>query len=514
MNSVNCSGVTQRAGITTVGGLFSARSATQPNRTAVREGKNVLTYGELEARSTALAHWFLGQGMEQGDRVAVHLHNCTAYLEIELAAAKAGLIVAALNWRLSAQELTHCINLVEPRLIIEGPDSAAILDDCTIGQTPRLLLADVQKRVGANPNHAALPPLADPEAGLVILYTSGTTGLPKGALISHRAMVARMAAFNLDLHLPPVVDFLAWAPLFHMASTDHALATLLQGGAVHIVDGYQPQAMLDVIENHALGWLVLMPGMIADFASHAVARGTKPKGITAMGAMADLVPRAELAAVTSALNTPYLNTFGATETGLPPATGNVVPVGVAPTDLRKRQSSLCQVKLVDPDDNEVPDGTPGEVAVRGPTVFSGYWNAHDTNAHDFRGGWFHMGDVMRRNEDGTLSYVDRVKYMIKSGGENIYPAEIEAVIQDLEAVETATVVRQKSVRWGEEPVAFIVLKKGMALTADTILTHCENTMARYKLPKAIHFIGDADLPRSATGKIQRHVLEERLDKTV
>ncbi|MEM9733407.1 MAG: AMP-binding protein [Pseudomonadota bacterium] len=499
------------AGLAFVGDLFSARARMQPHHPALVEGKQSVTYQQLDERSTALAQWFLGQGFQRGDRVAVHLRNCAAYLEIELAAAKAGLIIAALNWRLSARELSHCINLVEPRLIIEGEDNAAVLDQCEIGDAPRMTLVELNKAVNQAPKQSALPSLEDPEIGLVILYTSGTTGLPKGALISHRAMIARMAAFNLDLQLPPGVDFLAWAPLFHMASTDHALATLMQGGTVHVVDGYQPDAMLEIIEKHALGWLVLMPGMIADFTAHALARGTIPKGITAMGAMADLVPRDELAAVTAALNTPYLNTFGATETGLPPATGNVVPVGHAPKDLRKRQSSLCQVKLVDANDNEVPHGEPGEMAVRGLTVFSGYWNAPDTNAHDFRGGWFHMGDVMRRNEDGTLSYVDRAKYMIKSGGENIYPAEIEAVLLELEAVETAIVVRRKSARWGEEPVAFVVVKPSASLDDGTIIAHCETVLARYKLPKAIHFIDDDELPRSATGKIQRHVLEERLE---
>ena len=127
-----------------------------------------------------------------------------------------------------------------------------------------------------------------------------------------------------------------------------------------------------------------------------------------------------------------------------------------PSALAKRQSAFCDIRLVDTDDNEVPIGTPGEVAMRGPTLFSGYWNADETNEKDFRNGWFHMGDVLRRNADGTLDYVDRVKYMIKSGGENIYPAEIEQVMLADERVQEAVVVRRPDRKWSEVPVAFVV----------------------------------------------------------
>ncbi len=166
---------------------------------------------------------------------------------------------------------------------------------------------------------------------------------------------------------------------------------------------------------------------------------------------------------------------------------------------------------MDPDDNEVPMGTPGEVAMRGPTLFSGYWNADATNAHDFRNGWFHMGDVLRRNADGSLDYVDRVKYMIKSGGENIYPAEIEQVILTDARVREAVVVRRPDRRWGEVPVAFIVAAEA-GLDADAILDNCRENLSSYKRPKGIFFIQDDELPRSTTGKIQRHELEARLEK--
>jgi fatty-acyl-CoA synthase len=225
--------------------------------------------------------------------------------------------------------------------------------------------------------------------------------------------------------------------------------------------------------------------------------------------MADLVPPAEIAEVTTLLNAPYANTFGATETGCPPCSSNLIPVGVAPTKLSKQQSPFCEVKLVDAEEREAPDGKPGELCMRGPTLFSGYWRAPETNANDFRGGWFHMGDVFVRNPDGTLDFVDRVKYLIKSGGENIYPAEIERVLLQDKRVADAVVVRKRDPKWGEVPVAFVA-RHDETLNEDDLRARCREQLAGFKQPKEIHFIPFDALPRSASGKIQRHELEQRL----
>ena len=497
------------AGSATVGGLFSASAAAKKNEVAVTEGDAQLTFGELEERSNRLATALKSLNIAAGDRVAILAHNCIEYIELELAAAKLGAIVAAINWRLGPRELTHCIDLAEPFLLIVQPELRASLDALDI-KLPRLIEIGTEYEMllaDASPEFNVPPP--DPEDGLVVLYTSGTTGLPKGALISHRAMVARAACFYAELQLPHDCHFVAWAPLFHMASTDHALATLMRGGAVHIVDGYQPDRLAELIEKVQIGWFVMMPGMVGEFAAFCEARSVNPKGITVCGAMADLVPREQIAAATKALGTPYLNSFGATETGLPPATGRLLPAEKAPVDLRKRQSSFCELRLVDPNDNDVPDGTPGEVALRGPTLFSGYWRADETNAHDFRNGWFHMGDVMRRNADGTLDYVDRVKYLIKSGGENIYPAEVEQVVLQDERIEEAVCVRETDEKWGEVPVLFVV-RRDVSLDKETILEQCREELSSYKRPKRVLFIEDDHLPRSTTGKIQRHELEAML----
>jgi fatty-acyl-CoA synthase len=249
--------------------------------------------------------------------------------------------------------------------------------------------------------------------------------------------------------------------------------------------------------------------MVGSFNEELKKRSVKPKGVNIIGAMADLIPREEIAEATTLFNAPFLNTFGATETGLPPATASLIPIGKAPKSLSKTQSPYCDLRLEDPDGNEVPVGVPGEAAVAGPTLFSGYWNNEQTNLADFRGGRFHMGDVLRRNEDGTLDYIDRVKYMIKSGGENIYPAEIELVITKDARIETAIVVKKKDAKWGEVPVVFIV-KRDEALTEAEVMDLCKTALSSYKKPKQVIFIKEAEIPRSTTGKIQRHLLEQRL----
>ncbi|MGZ5961514.1 MAG: class I adenylate-forming enzyme family protein, partial [Rhizomicrobium sp.] len=292
-------------------------------------------------------------------------------------------------------------------------------------------------------------------------------------------------------------------------STDHGLATLMRGGTVVIIDGFQIEPLLAAVARRRIGWLVLIPGMIDAFTDALRSQRTTPKGIRVCGAMADLVPPQTIAAVTELLQAPYLNSFGSTETGLPPATRAFIPIGEAPTRLSKRQNAFCEIKLVDPSDNEVPAGEPGELAMRGLTLFSGYWQADETNAHDFRGGWFHMGDVFRRNDDGTLDFVDRAKYLIKSGGENVYPAEIERVLLSDKRISEAAVVRVPDAKWGEVPVAFVACRDE-SVTDRELTELCRRDLASYKRPREFRFLKFEDFPRSTSGKVQRHELEARL----
>lgn len=497
------------SGIGTVGALFEACAELHSTRLAIEHRDRRVTYGELRDRVRRLTAVFAARGLQRGDRLGLLSRNRAEYLEIELAAANLGVITACLNWRLSERELTYCIELVSPKLLLVEADLAASLP-AAVKANPILEIGPQYESELARQDGRAVPSVAAPEDGLVILYTSGTTGLPKGAVISHRAMVMRALVFSSELGIAPHDTFVAWAPLFHMASTDHALATLLRGGTVVVIDGFQLDPLLAAVAHHHIGWLVLIPGMVEAFADGQRSQRIKPKGVRVCGAMADLVPPHAIAEVTELLGAPYLNSFGSTETGLPPATRALIAPGDIPASLSKRQNAFCQIRLVDGSDNEVAPGEPGELAIRSPTLFSGYWRAEETNAHDFRGGWFHMGDVFRRNADGSLDFVDRAKYLIKSGGENIYPAEIERVLLSDDRIAEVAVVRAADARWGEAPVAFVACREGAAMAQAELVELCRRELASYKRPREFRLIAFNEFPRSTSGKVQRHELERLL----
>ena len=499
----------RRASNLALGDFLRLRSERTPDAPAVTGDAGTLDFREFNARVNRLANALAARGVEHGDRVAVLSENRTEYLELEFAAAKIGAVVCALNWRLADPELEHCISLTTPSVIVASPRFAEAIAriDHAVGDVV-VLGPEYEAALAAAPIDEPGVEI-DPEDGVLILYTSGTTGLPKGALISHRAEIARMHVNREECGLAPGDVFVAWLPMFHMGSSDQAISCLCTGGHVIVVDGFDPGRLADVCAEHELWWLLLLPGTVDAFCAELERRAITPKGAKLVGAMADLIPLHQIADVTARFRAPYANTFGATETGIPPASAGRLPIGEAPATLDKRVNALCEVRLVDEQDRDVPDGEPGELAMRGPTLFSGYWNAPEATTDDFRGGWFHMGDAFVRNPDGTLTFVDRVKYMIKSGGENIYPAEIERVLMSDGRIDEAVVVRKPDAHWGEVPVAFVA-RNDDSVTPDELIAMCRRELAGYKRPKEIRFVPAGDFPRSTTGKVMRGEVEKWL----
>jgi fatty-acyl-CoA synthase len=211
--------------------------------------------------------------------------------------------------------------------------------------------------------------------------------------------------------------------------------------------------------------------------------------------------------MTKAVNKEYCNTFASTETGMMPACGGRIPIGVEPTTFSKMESNFCLTRLVDENGQDISGGETGELITRGPTLFSGYWQNDAATREAFAGGWYHTGDLFQRNADGTLDYIDRKKYLVKSGGENIYPAEIERVVLRLSAVTEALVVRRVDAKWGEVPV-LIVSTQDPGLSTDDLIVHCRTHLARYKCPKSVHFVQSDFWPRNNTGKIIRREVEQ------
>jgi acyl-CoA synthetase (AMP-forming)/AMP-acid ligase II len=491
----------------TLPALFAKRAQAQPQAKALTDGQTTLSYGELAARVARLSGGLQTLNLRRGDRIALWSENRLEVIELELAAAQLGVIVACLNWRLSEAEQRHCIGLVAPSLVVASPRYEDALLQLGLAGVRTLTFGAEYQRL----RDASAPALADVQAeeGFVILYTSGTTGLPKGALISQRAIVARAMVFTADYGIRGDDSFIAWSPLFHMAANDHALATLLLGGQVIVCDGLDLDRICHWLQTERIGWLLAMPGMIEGLIAALQARPKLPRPVRLVGAMADLVPHQQIAELSALVGAPYLNSFGSTETGLPPASAGLLVPGALPASLSKRESSWCLTRLLDAEGREVPPETPGEMAVHGPTLFSGYWTNGGTGANDLRDGWFHMGDVFVRHADGSLDFVDRLKYLIKSGGENIYPAEIERVLLAHPSVQDAAVVRRSDDHWGEIPVAFVACTPE-AFDATALSDFCRAQLAGYKVPKEIRRIDVQDLPRSSTGKVLRHELEKRV----
>ncbi len=493
----------------TVDAAVRQRALMHPSRAALVQDGRPVNYAELMRRVNRLAHGLRRLGVVRGDRVAVLSENRQEYVESILALAALGAIAACKNWRQSPAELTHCFRLTEPRVVLASPRHVDLLS--TVGHSASSIVcfgADYETLISRADLGEARSE-SRPEDGLIIMYTSGTTGYPKAAVVSHRAAIARAMIGAVDGQLYPGRGTICWSPLYHNAASDHLLGILMQGDTVFLTDGFQPDEMVDIMSRELLGSVSIMPAAVGRVIEELTRTGLRPRGLMACGSMADLVPRHQIAELSGLLNAEFRNTFGSTETGQPPASRHRFRIGEVPERLSKTQSSYCQLRLVDEDDRQVPLGVAGEVLIRGPSLFSGYWGAPDVNEHEFRGGWFHMGDVMLRNPDGTLDFMDRRKYLIKSGGENIYPAEIERVLLADRSIRDVAVVRKPDAQWGEVPVAFVIAGRE-GLRAEEVIDICRGKIASYKLPKEVHFISEADMPRSETSKIKRHELEKRL----
>ncbi|MCE0506155.1 AMP-binding protein [Roseivivax sp. GX 12232] len=488
---------TARAAQMTVYPLVAMRAHERPGALALTDGTTDLSYAQLIDRVDRCAAALAQRGLRRGDRVAVLSENSIDYTVLELAGAKLGLINACQNTRLTEPELRYCMELVGPGLIVASPRhaemAAAVAGPCPVAGFAEL----------SAPGETEVA--AEAEDGLFIIYTSGTTGRPKAAVISHRAQIARMSTLRLDLGILPGDGYVAWAPMFHIGGTEHLVSTLMSGAPGYVVDGFDAGAILDALERFPVGWLLLVPATIEPLIAELKARKPAIQGVRAVGCMADLVPSEVIAEITTLVGAPYLDSFGATETGMGPLSGAVIPPGTRATRFPKRLSSLVELRLCDGEGREVPEGDPGEAWVRGPALFSGYWNNPEVTAKDFAGGWFRMGDMFRKTEDGYL-FAGRSKYLIKSGGENIYPAEIERVLLSDPRVADAIVVRRADARWGEVPVA--VVARAAPLEAEEVLALCRAELAGYKRPKDVHFVEMDALPRSVSGKILREEVEK------
>jgi acyl-CoA synthetase (AMP-forming)/AMP-acid ligase II len=514
----------------TIGDVLRKQARTDPDAVAVRERGHELTYGQLESRVNRLANALIKQGHEPGEATfAILSENRSEFIEVMYASAVLGCLIGAQNWRLEEAELVHCVDTVDPDVVFVSDRHAEKLawieSECE--SEPEYVCFDDGDGVdistasygdllaSGEDSPPSLDRSIDPEQGFVVMYTSGTTGMPKGVVISHRAEFARANQVILDYGLEKGDSYPSWAPMFHMGGIDWIVTTAVLGGTYYPIDGFDADRIVEVLQtaDSPLSWLILFPGMLDRLLDALEETSTDPSAyqeLRSVGALLDLMNGETLARITEILDAPAQNTYGSTETGHA-TSGNKIPPGVEPTGdrLDKEESPFIQVEIVDRDRNPLGRGESGEVAVRGPTVCSGYLENPEANRSEFEDGWFYTGDIMALNDDGTYSYMDRRKYLIKSGGENIYPAEIENVILDHELVEAASVVRHPDDKWGEVPRVVVGSHAPEKLSREELLELAADELANYKLPHYIQIIDADDLPRSTTGKIVREDLEDR-----
>jgi acyl-CoA synthetase (AMP-forming)/AMP-acid ligase II len=487
--------------------LLSYALTHAPDHPAVVAGERSLTFKELDARARRLVRLVRDWSLQAGDVVALLAKNEAEYFELHIAALRAGLVLLPLNCRLSLPELQYIVNDCPPKVLVYGDEFSAV---------SAALQAEHKCRLGAEYDRllASAEPADDScwwisaEAPFVILYTSGTTGRPKGTIISNRALFARISCNLFEYRLTAEDRFLMCLQLFHIGSIN-CLSHLYVGSTVVLVKDFEPGQVLRLISRHRMTVVLMVPTMInavinledveaADFASlRLVVYGGSP------------IPPVILSRAVELMGCGFLQTYGMTETnaitflrprdhdpeGKPHLLASAGTVGLG-----------MEVRVVDHEDRDVARGAIGEIVCRGPCLMDRYLNLPDATAESLRGGWMHTGDVGYFDEDGYLFVTDRKHDMIISGGENVYPREVEDVLFAHPDILEAAVIGVPDDRWGERVHAVLVLRQGRALDRDGVLAFVRVRLAGYKVPKTLEVV--TVLPRNAMGKVAKNELRK------
>lgn len=476
------------------------------------QSRQEFDYGELDTHISQCARW-LRQKLEGGARVAMLSRNRIDFLVLFFACMRAGMIFLPLNWRLSGAELRALMADGMPDIFIYESEFEDNAQQALQGYTVQHVLHITP---GRNPFFEAfesgelLPSAAlVPDAPVLLLFTSGTTGKPKGVIITvqNTWTASNNFVFAFDVGVDDVL--LCDMPLFHVAGLGMACSALFQGGTVLISDRFVPAVALQHISDptleithyFAVTQMVIAMMQESTFASSDFSR---LKAITVGGSP---LPKS-LVEHYLQRDVTMINTYGISE-----AMGTVMSMPLdreiiaSRTDSCGKPAILIDVRLVDSEGGDVAVGEVGEIWIRGRCITPGYWQQPEATVQAFNEGWFRTGDAARRDDDGFHMIVDRWKDMYISGGENVYPAEVEAVIIEHEAVLEVGVVGVPDERWGETGCAFVVTTAEQSVELEDIVSHCRQQLAGYKIPKHLRYI--QELPRTASGKIRKEILRRQ-----
>jgi fatty-acyl-CoA synthase len=493
--------------------LIARNADFTPDKVALHFSATTLTYGAFWQRIAATARALKSQlGVGRGDRVAIVAANHPDYLVLLYACARLGALLVPLNWRLAVPEQLYILTDASPKALIVEDAFAAVVPPLTETQ-PKLRILRLAQGAGSDTFESLLlqgtgddrNPHVDASCPLLLVYTSGTTGRPKGAVLRQEALLWN-AVMSQHMHDLTACDHvLTVLPLFHVGGLNIQTTPALQLGAtVTLHPRFAPDTTLAAIAIGRPTLTVLVPATIQALIEHRRWSETEVTSLRAVTTGSTQVPQALIDAFT-ARGVPVLQVYGSTET---------CPIAIYTRcggDLSRGTSTglpglCCEARIVDDSGREVPHGSPGEIAVRGPNVFFEYWGNAAATSEALRDGWYLSGDIGTRDADGYFTVHDRKKNMIISGGENIYPAEVERVLLEHPAVAEVAVIGRADPRWQEVPVAYVVRRKGTRVTAEEIARHVGTELARFKVPRAVMFV-DA-LPRNALGKVQHFMLRQ------
>jgi fatty-acyl-CoA synthase len=487
------------------------------------QGDRRISYAEAGIEVNRLANAFVNAGIRKGDRVAILSKNSIEYVMVYYAASKAGVAPVPLNYRLSPAEWAYIINDSRANALIASGEYVEASDRVrseleTVGQFVAIGgdnapgWTDYQSWVSGQP---ATPPdihVTD-EDDLYQMYTSGTTGHPKGAVLTHSNIASNLMQASPAIECQRSDRFLIVAPLYHTAAAFASFSTIYRGGCLYIQEDFIPSEVIRAMSEDNVRWALLVPAMIqACLVAVPDVAERRYDGLKAIVYGASPIAEQTLRRAMEVFKCDFLQAYGMTE--LSPvatflsASDHKRAVEHNPGLLQSAGRPVVgtQVRIVDEDDNPVPNGAMGEIIVHGPQVMKGYWNLPEATAEALRGGWMHTGDAGVIDDEGYVYIQDRVKDMIVSGGENVYPRIVEDVLFKHPAIVDAAVIGVPDPQWGETVKAVVVLRQGESATEEEIVEFCQGQLGGFERPRSVDF---ADvLPRNATGKVLKRILRE------
>ncbi len=510
----------------TVADVVAAQARLQAEKVGARDSRRALSFRQWHERANRLANAFHGLGLRQGDRVAVLAYNCVEWLEIYVALARGGLVAVPINFRLVGPEIQYIAQHCEARAFM-------VQDDLVERLEPVRDQLDIprQRFIHFGASHApagwtsyesiieqgsALDPevVVRPDETWALMYTSGTTGAPKGAIRGHAGSALISLITALDMGFTRDDTALLVMPMCHANSLYFSFSFTYRGATCVVDDrkSFDPEHLLRTLAGERITFTSLVPThyiMTLGLPEATKRRYDVSSVSKLLISSAPARRETKLAIMEHFANSELFELYGSTEAGwvtLLRPDEQLTKLG----SVGREWTGSGAIKLLDAAGREVPDGEVGELFSRTPYAFDGYWKDPEKTAEAFRGDWCTVGDMARRDEDGYYFLADRKSNMIISGGENVYPSELESLLSAHPAVKDVAVIGLPDDTWGERVHAVIVLHPGRTATEAEIADWCRNRTAGYKRPRSISFIDEARMPRTATGKVLHRALREQL----